>query len=171
MRTNLKRLMILTVVLSLAGLLTLTENVESAKTVAKIGSEAPNIVLFNVKNKLMNLKKMNYKKFILVSFSATYCKPCKEEIKEFKKMKSELGKNNIEFLLVFIDKNKDLIIDFKNDNKIDFPILHDLYKMAMGKYGVTSLPTSFLIDKKGIIRYIANGYSESHIEKIKEMAK
>ena len=130
----------------------------------------PNIVLFDLNGKLINLEKQKHKGLILISFSATYCKPCKIEIGEFEKIAKEYSEEKIKIYLVFVDKSIDDIKKYVEENKISLQILHDIYQVYMKKYEVTGLPTSFLI-KDGKIIEIFKGFTEENIVKIKKYLK
>ena len=132
----------------------------ASNKIPQVGDKAPNILLYDLNNKLFNLRKIKYNDFILISFSATYCKPCKEEIKEFAKLQKKAGKDKLKIYLIFVDLKMANIKSYIKENKVKLPVLHDKYKIVSQKYAVKGLPNSFLIDKKGIIIYKANGYNK-----------
>ena len=144
-------------------------NHSKAKKPLSINDDAPNILLKDLDPKLFNFKKYEIKNYILISFSATFCKPCKTEIKEFQKLLKTIGTNRLTIYLVFIDKDISDIKKYIKENNIKLPVLHDKYKIVSNKYEVTGLPTSFLINKSRKIKYIAKGYSRGNIKKIKKI--
>jgi len=73
--------------------------------IPEIGDKPPNILLPDLDGKLFNLNKIKNDGLTLISFSATYCKPCKEEIQEFMKLKNEYGENKIKIYLIFVDND------------------------------------------------------------------
>lgn len=137
---------------------------------AELNKPYPNIRLFDLNGKLINLKNQKHKGLILISFSATYCKPCKDEIKEFEAIAKEYPEDKIKIYLVFVDKELEKIKDYAKENNVTIQILHDIYQVYMKSYNVTSLPTSFLIKDEKIVE-IFKGYEESNIEKIKSYLK
>lgn len=141
----------------------------TAGKILEEGDTAPNIILYDINNKIFNLRKEKNTEYTLISFSATYCKPCKQEIPELIKMQTHIGENNLKIYLIFVDNNIDEIKSYVSDNKITLPVLWDRYKIVSKKYGVTALPSSFLIDKEWIIVYKAIGYNKIHITKIEEI--
>lgn len=139
--------------------------------VPKVGEEAPNILLKDLKGEFFNLKKLKYDGFILVSFSATFCKPCKEEIKEFMKLQKEIGEKKLKIYLIFVDQSSKIIKAYVKKNKVTLSILHDKYKIVYQKYRIAALPTSFLLNKKGVIVYQAVGFNEAHLKKMKKLIR
>lgn len=98
---------------------------------------------------------------IVLSFWATYCKPCKKEIPELMKFADRHTADSIKVFAVSIDKEGAAIVaPFIKENNFTLPVLLDPYKKTAERYGVNSLPTLFVIDERGIIRFASTGYDE-----------
>lgn len=111
---------------------------------------------------------------VILSFWATYCHPCKKEIPELEK--TVMGhQGNTKLLLVNIDKEGKRIVEpFLKKHQYESDVLLDAYRRTAKKYGVNAVPAMFLIDKKGIIRYVSYGYDEEKgtkllADKLKEL--
>lgn len=138
---------------------------------AKNLKKAPNILLPDLNGKLFNLSKVKYNNLLLVSFSATYCKPCKKEIKEFEKIVDKFGTDKIKVFIIFVDKKVDKIKSYVKRNNIQVPVLHDKYGIVSRKYNIKALPTVFLLNKKREIIYSARGFNKNNIKKIVSFLK
>ncbi len=94
-------------------------------------------------------------KVVLVNFFATWCPPCKAEIPHLNALAQKYP-NDFEVVAVLLEKNKtnEEIIDFINNFNISYKVTNSsnnyLLEQAVG--GVKSIPTMYLINKKGEIK-------------------
>jgi len=125
----------------------------SRPTIAKNGDLAPEINLKSMTGDQITLSKMEGRP-VLVNFWATWCGPCREEFpaigRAYKKYKDQglvvIGVN-------FQDENSDDgVLTFMRNSVVSFPIVRDTGERVGRMYRINGLPTSFFIDKKGIIR-------------------
>jgi peroxiredoxin len=99
-------------------------------------------------------------KVILVSFFASWCRSCLEEIPLLKKLYSRFSDRG--FVLVAMAVDRENVASLKNlirEQDIDYPVLlaDEAVKKDFG--GITILPTMFLVDRKGkFIRKIFRPY-------------
>jgi thiol-disulfide isomerase/thioredoxin len=105
-------------------------------------------------------------KVVVVDFWATWCGPCKASFPGMQKMVNKYKDDpNVKF--VFIDtwengENKEkLVSEFINTNKYTFHVLMDNDSKVVADFKVDGIPTKFVIDKKGIIRFKAVGFDGS----------
>ncbi|MCC8425964.1 TlpA disulfide reductase family protein [Mucilaginibacter sp. UR6-11] len=147
---------------------------EEARTklaASMINKPAPDFELKDLDGNPVSLKSLKGKT-VVVDFWATWCGPCKAS---FPGMQMAVNKYkddpNIKFLFVDTwETGADYITGVKKfiaDNKYTFHVLvdekNDAGKQAkvVNDFGVTGIPTKFLIDKNGNIRFKYVGYSGS----------
>jgi cytochrome c biogenesis protein CcmG/thiol:disulfide interchange protein DsbE len=100
---------------------------------------------------------------VIISFWATYCKPCRKEIPELQTLAERYKKDNVLFLCISIDKEgSDIVGPFVKENNYSLQVLLDPYAKTSERYGVTSLPALFVIDTMGFIRFSSCGYDEKN---------
>jgi peroxiredoxin len=118
----------------------------------KIGAKAPNFSLKTLDGKQVELSDYEGKK-VMLNFWATWCPPCKKEMPDMEKYTQQAG-DDVVVLAVNIDPEND-VQAFVDDNGITFTIPLDSQSAknpVNERYKILSIPTTFFIDKKGIIR-------------------
>ena len=95
-------------------------------------------------------------KTVIVSFWASWCRPCLDEMPSLVKLK-ETHKDKLEILGVNIREDKDIIQHFTKDMNINFPLLQDMHSKAVKDWNVYVYPSNFIVDKTGKLRYAATG--------------
>ncbi len=113
--------------------------------------EAPAFTLNGLNGKPINLS--DYKgKPVLITFWATWCDSCKEELPVLEKF--WIGKKDqLALLLIAIDgERKKTVQKIVDQNKITLPVLLLLKEKCMDQYGVRGwVPQTFLIDREGML--------------------
>jgi len=118
-----------------------------------------------------NKKLSDYKgKVVLLNFWATWCPPCIREMPSMERLHQKIDAK--EFKVIAINQMEDIdqVFAFTGQLEIDptFEILFDQDSKVSQRYSVRGLPTTYLIDKKGKIRYRAVGGREfNHPEVVK----
>jgi peroxiredoxin len=118
----------------------------------KIGAKAPNFSLKTLDGKQVELSDYKGKK-VMLNFWATWCPPCKKEMPDMEKYTQQAG-DDVVVLAVNIDPEND-VQAFVEDNGITFTIPLDSQSAknpVNERYKILSIPTTYFIDKKGIIR-------------------
>lgn len=98
-------------------------------------------------------------KVIVLSFWATWCPPCREEMPSMQSMWQRLRGDDFELLAVNVGEDEDQVFAFRYEfeQALEFPIVLDEHSKVVSEYPVRGLPTTFVIDKHGRIAYRAVG--------------
>jgi thiol-disulfide isomerase/thioredoxin len=120
---------------------------------------APDLALNALAGDKRNLN--DYKgKVVLVNFWATWCPPCRREMPSMQRLKEKMSGRPFVILGVDSAEQREEVEDFLKMVKVDFPILLDPDSMATRRWKVFALPTSFLVDRNGKVRYSFSGPTE-----------
>ena len=118
------------------------------------GNKAPNFGLKTLDGQEVKLSDMVGKKVIL-NFWATWCPPCKAEMPHMQDFYEEQKNNQVTILAVNLttsEKSSDNIGSFVKDYGLTFPIVLDSEGQVGQTYQAVTIPTSYIIDTKGVIR-------------------
>lgn len=99
-------------------------------------------------------------KVVLVNFWAAWCPPCRREMPSMQRLKEKMTGRGFAILGIDSAEPRDEVIAFLQTIKVDFPILLDPDSAATKRWKVYALPTSFLIDRRGKVRYSLAGPAE-----------
>ena len=96
-------------------------------------------------------------KVVLLNFWASWCPPCIYEMPELMRLKQSLSDKPFEILAVNVGEKKYRVRKFAKVINLELPVLLDMKNKAFDDWGVRTLPTSFLIDANGQVRYRIQG--------------
>jgi thiol-disulfide isomerase/thioredoxin len=101
-------------------------------------------------------------KVVLLNFWATWCPPCIREMPSMERLHQQINVEDFKVIAVNQMENADDVFAFTGQLEVDptFEILFDTSSKVSQAYAVRGLPTTFLIDKQGKIRYRAVGGRE-----------
>ncbi len=88
-------------------------------------------------------------KVVFLNFWATWCPPCRSEMPSMDRLYGKLHESGLEILAVDLQEPKDTVRKFVKDNKLAFTVLLDTKGAVGGAWGAQSIPTTYLIDRKG----------------------
>ena len=103
---------------------------------------------------------------VLVNFWASWCPPCIQEMPVLERLKQKLNGQPFEILAVNVGEQKYRVWKFVKLISFGLPVLLDTRKDTFNSWGVSVLPTSFLLDKQGRIRYRVQGDTEWESEAV-----
>jgi thiol-disulfide isomerase/thioredoxin len=121
---------------------------------------APNVALRTAEGATVQLA--DYKgKVVLIDFWASWCPPCKTSFPALDAIYREYREKEVEVLAVNVDEQRREADVFLDAHPHSLAVFFDPKGVAPAAFGVTGMPTSFLIDRAGNIRFTHTGYSTS----------
>lgn len=117
-----------------------------------IGSPAKSFTLTSLDKKTISLDSLKGK-VVILNFWATWCPPCRAEIPEFIQFYRDFEKKGVAIIGLGVNESDAALQKFSRANKISYPVANDKGNRVASLYGgIRSIPTTFVIDRKGIIR-------------------
>lgn len=100
-------------------------------------------------------------KVVLLNFWATWCKPCEEEMPSMERLHRKFKDRGLVVLAISMDGDgASVVTPFVRKHKLTFPVGLDPKMALTARYGVWSLPSTFIIDRSGRRVLAANGPRE-----------
>ncbi len=121
----------------------------------KIGAPAPGVAGTSHQGRSIDLAKLRGK-VVLLDFWAAWCAPCRMEMPNVIKTYSDYNKKGFEIIGISLDNNRTDFENFLRDNKMTWPQLYEgsgWGSSVARSYAVNSIPATFLVDRKGNLRY------------------
>jgi peroxiredoxin len=115
------------------------------------GVEAPDFTFSDLNGVKVSLAAYRGK-VVMVNIWATWCPPCRQEMPSMQRLYEKFKGENFEILAVSIDsEGREAVAPFMRKMNLTFPALLDPGETIRPLYGITGVPESFIIDKKGIV--------------------
>ncbi len=121
----------------------------------KVGDMFPDLAKFKLEGKLPNDLKG---KIVLVDFWASWCLPCKQSFPVLDELRRRHGTNGFVIIAVNVDEQRANMEKFLKAGPVGFTVVRDAEQKLVATAGVEAMPTSFLLDATGRVRFLHTGY-------------
>jgi len=95
---------------------------------------------------------------VVLSFWASWCGPCRHELPALSELQKQ--RDDVAVYAINVDRERGRAEQFLRQVKVELPIVWDNESAAMGAYNVLSMPTLFLIDAQGTVKFSKTGFSQ-----------
>jgi len=103
---------------------------------------------------------------VYVDFWASWCVPCRKSFPWMNEIEKRFGPKGLTVVAINIDRSRDAVDGFLEDYPPIFKIAFDPSGEVAEAYRVWTMPSSYLIDRKGNLRYTHKGFFDEDKERI-----
>jgi len=141
-----------------------------------VGQVAPGFILPDASGELVDLEKLRGS-VVVLDFWATWCGPCREALPELHNVAKWAKEKNLPVRILAVnawengetlEQKTEAALDFWSDAGHSLPIIMDHENAAAEAYGVSGIPSTFVIGPDGIVRNAHVGYRPGYSETLKE---
>ena len=151
-----------------AGLLLLSTQTVLA---IAIGDAAPACALSTI-GESQNIDLSQYKgKVVYVDFWASWCGPCAKSFPFLNEMHNQLKDQGLQIVGVNLDENVDDANAFLAKYPASFTVVADVSKQCAKDFDVKAMPSSYIIDRKGIVHHIHLGFRSGEAKELRVLVE
>lgn len=98
----------------------------------------------------------------VVDLWASWCSPCRDSLPHLDGLARQLGPRGLEVYAVALDDERADVAEFLESVPVEFPILWDRsgQRSAAARLPIQRLPTTLIVDRRGVIRFVHEGWNE-----------
>ena len=152
-----------------ALLLAGTAGAAAAQHPIEIGKPAPSFDLpvFGNNQKHMSLADLQGK-VVLLDFWASWCGPCRQSFPLYEKLRTEMPRKDFVVLAINLDEMAEGPIAFLEEHPVGYVSLADPAGEVARQFGLIGMPSSYVIDRDGIVRARHTGFKPQDIDEIRK---
>ncbi len=127
--------------------------------------DEPELSLPDLDGEIVNLSDLKGS-VVLIDFWATWCAPCHHALPFYEELSSKYADDGLVILAVSIDRNSRTIEGYLDQHSLDLLVLHDRRQRAFSAFNPTSMPTTYFVDRQGIVRSVHVGFRSDDRDQI-----
>ncbi|MBX3617085.1 TlpA disulfide reductase family protein [Nitrosomonas sp.] len=108
-------------------------------------------------------------KVVYMDFWASWCPPCVKSFAFLNQLEQEMGEQGVHVIGVNLDEKVKDAQEFLTKHPANFSIVADPSKECAKALEVMAMPTSYIIDKKGNIRHVHQGFRPGETEELRAL--
>lgn len=106
-------------------------------------------------------------KVVYLDFWASWCAPCLTSLPQLDELQRELGDDGFQVVAVNVDTDPDKARRFLAKFGVAYPSATDPKGTVPSTYQISTMPTSFLIDANGVVRYVHEGFRQGDVGELR----
>jgi peroxiredoxin len=135
-----------------------------------VSDEAPDFTLKTLDGNNARLKEYRGQ-VVLINFWASWCGPCRQEMPLLEKIDKRYRDAGFTVLGVNVEGKAGPAKEVATKAGVTFPVLVDDGQKVSQMYALESMPSSVVVDRDGVIRYVHRGYKPGDEAKYLEVVK
>jgi thiol-disulfide isomerase/thioredoxin len=126
---------------------------------AEVGKPAPDLAIQTLNGKGKVSLESLQGKIAVIDFWATWCGPCKQSFPKLEELSNKMG-DRVQIVGISVDDDQKGILDFVKETGVNFAVGWDDGHALAGRWKVGTMPTTFILDSTGKVRFIHDGYHD-----------
>lgn len=106
---------------------------------------------------------------IYVDFWASWCPPCIQSFPFMTQLTQDFKEKGLHVIGVNLDENQQDAKNFLVQHPVNFSVLMDETKQCAQDFGVIAMPSTYIIDKNGLVRHIHRGFRAGETEELRQL--
>ncbi len=135
------------------------------------GRKAPNCKLTSLDGAHQYNLEQFHGKVLYVDFWASWCGPCMKSFPFLNKLGHELGDLGLQVIAVNLDEIPEDAQGFLARNPAHFTVATDTTGQCAKDFGVKAMPSSYLVDRNGVIRHLHLGFRPGEAEEFRTLVE
>jgi len=124
------------------------------------GARAPELGLSDINGHALRISSLRGK-VVVVDFWASWCGPCRESFPFWNRLQSRYGSQGLVVVGVSVDRDMSNVRTFLRRNPAQFRVVHDPGHAIADRYRPATMPSTFIVDKRGVVRFVHRGFRSS----------
>jgi peroxiredoxin len=135
-----------------------------------VGKTAPDFTLKSMAGKNFNLTEQRGN-IILINFWASWCGPCRKEMPVLQELQEKYQDLGVQVWGVNVEQENQAGRDFLANLDLSFSIFFDKTNKLSEIYNVEAMPTTVIVDRDGVVRYVYRGFKKGYGKKYAKAIK
>lgn len=138
---------------------------------AEAGNKAPDCTLASIGDgKSYNLQQFQGK-VLYIDFWASWCPPCLKSFPFLNELEQNLKDRGLQVIAINMDESAEDAKAFLAKTPAQFIVAADSNEQCARSFDVKAMPSSYLIDRNGVIRHVQLGFRQGEAEELRKLAE
>jgi thiol-disulfide isomerase/thioredoxin len=106
-------------------------------------------------------------KVVYLDFWASWCAPCRTALPAIEELRQEFPAESFAVVAVNVDRDPEAARRFLARTPVGYPSASDPEGRIPARFGLETMPTSYLIDRDGVVRYVHRGFQRADVDALR----
>jgi len=137
-----------------------------------VGDKVPACLLSGINDNVTEIHLEQMKgQALYIDFWASWCGPCVKSFPYMDKLERRFKEQDFRVIAINLDENIDDAHKFLKKRSVDFSVMQDKDQQCAKGFDVMAMPSSYLVDKQGIVQYIHLGFRSNEVSELEAQLK